>query len=70
MDELLEGCENLSKNAGVHVREQARQRGDEQIRIESGEHSPHVRRGAGRRMSWEREPKVTCAEERVGLRCG
>ena len=49
---------------------QTRQRGDEQIRIESGEHLRQAWRSAGRRMSWEREPNVTRAEKLVGLRCG
>ena len=66
MGELLADCENLSKNAGECAREQTRQRGDEQIRIESGEHS----RQARRRMSWEREPDVTRAEGLVGCAAG
>jgi len=69
VDELLAGCENLSKDAGGHFREQTRQRGDEATRIESGEHSHQARRGAGRRTSWEQEPNVRRAEGLASLRC-
>jgi len=71
VDKQLVGCENfVEERKGENVREPTRQRGDEEIHIESGEHSRQARRGAGRRMSWEREPSVTRAEGLVGCGAG